>query len=106
MISGVSPFPLRKQARRLKITTSLSLHGNKLTCDAVVALAPSLDLNVCVRLKDLYLQNNRIGDRGAAALTTCWLPHLTVCMLQEQLRARDPSRLCAAHSDGPSHQHT
>ena len=50
---------------------TLNLECNDLRDEGVAALAPALHRDVMVTLRDLYLMENRIDDRGVASLTQC-----------------------------------
>ena len=65
----------------------LNLESNQLRCEGLEALMPALDEDsVMVSLIELYLMNNRIGDRGVEALVSDKggkLPRLKILQLQE-----------------------
>jgi hypothetical protein len=65
---------------------TLSLQDNDLRCDGLIGLVDSkaLSRDVMCSLRDLFLQTNRIGDRGVEALfTRANLPELKKIQLQD-----------------------
>ena len=65
---------------------TLSLQNNDLRCDGLIGLVHSgaLDRAIMCSLRELHLQSNRIGDRGAEALfTRADLPNLKILQLQD-----------------------
>lgn len=68
---------------------TLNLESNDLRDEGLTALCSSGALDgeaVMVSLRELYLQNNRIGDKGVAALASSRLPTaLKVCQLQDNV---------------------
>ena len=76
---------------------TLNLQDNDLRDEGLIGLAASgaFDRGILRGLRELYLQNNRIGDRGAAALTNAGLPTLMVLNLQENSIGADGAKSIA-----------
>lgn len=63
----------------------LNLASNDLRCEGIEHLAPVLldGDTLMVALRELYLMDNRIGDRGVGLLARLQLPHLKILSLQD-----------------------
>lgn len=74
----------------------LNLEANDLRCEGLEALEPALDgERVFPALRELYLMNNRIGDRGVQVLLRRELPQLKILSLQDNSIGDDGMRAFA-----------